>query len=137
MSALLALLLSTATLRAELAPLAPLVGHCWQSEPLPNGARDTHCFEPVFDGQHIRDRHEVVAPDGGTYRGETLWSWNTNEGNIGYVYWNSFGQVMRGSATAETGSISFDGGATVWRWCRDGGYTVEQSGRPPVRFTRR
>ena len=47
-------------LRAGLEPLRFLLGHCWRGE-FKDGAVDTHCFESVYGGRHIRDRHEVTG----------------------------------------------------------------------------
>ena len=49
-----------APLRAELEPLRFLLGHCWRGE-FRNGSVDVHCFESVYGGQHVRDRHEVTG----------------------------------------------------------------------------
>ena len=50
-------------LRPELEPMRFLVGHCWRGAMAKGAKHDTHCFEPVFDGQHVRDRHEaLLAP---------------------------------------------------------------------------
>jgi hypothetical protein len=85
-------------LRRELQPLAFLVGHCWRGQ-LPDGNEDVHCFESVYGGQHVRDRHEVT---GGAeiYRGETLYSWDGAAGAVAYTYWNSLGGVSRGTMRA-------------------------------------
>lgn len=80
-------------LRQELEPLAFLVGHCWRGS-FASGETDTHCFEPVYDGQHVRDRHEVAGPDG-IYRGETLYSRDGE--TVTFTYWNSLGGVSRGA----------------------------------------
>ena len=78
-----------APLRAELEPLRFLLGHCWRGE-FKNGSTDLHCFESVYGGQHVRDRHEVTGPDA-PYRGETLYSWDGAAKRVGYTYWNSSG----------------------------------------------
>jgi hypothetical protein len=102
-------------LRAELEPMRFLVGHCWRGELDHGKAIDTHCFEPVFGGQHIRDRHEVS----GGYRGETLYSRDVRTGGVEYSYWNSFGGVIRGTMTVKAGVLHFtgevigDGGAST------------------------
>ena len=49
------------------------------------GPDDVHCFERVFGGQHVRDRHEVSRPGGPIYRGETLYSWDGG-GEAGRLY---------------------------------------------------
>ena len=59
--------------RPGLEPLGFLVGHCWRGEFPDSTEQDTHCFDTVYDGQHVRDRHEVT---GGAriYRGESVYS---------------------------------------------------------------
>ena len=141
------------SLRAELEPLRFLVGHCWRGDMKGGSQQDRHCFEPVFDGQHIRDRHEVT---GGTsiYRGETIYSWNGAAKRIEYVYWNSIGGVSRGSMTPRPGLLDFGGetytGAdgrrltlsTVWRRIDERSYEARTTsanaptGDRIVRFTR-
>ncbi|HWT13640.1 MAG TPA: SRPBCC domain-containing protein [Allosphingosinicella sp.] len=82
-------------LRAGLEPLGFLVGHCWRGEFEATGERDTHCFESVYDGQHVRDRHEVTG-GARVYRGETVYSADSS-GAVSYTYWNSLGGVSRGT----------------------------------------
>ena len=53
---LAALLLAAAPTAA--APLDPFVGSCWAADFTPT-MRDTHCFEAMYGGAHVRDRHEV------------------------------------------------------------------------------
>ena len=140
-------------LRPELEPMRFLVGHCWRG-PMKQGAeQDVHCFEPVFGGQHIRDRHEVT---GGTavYRGETIYSWNGAAKRVEYVYWNSLGGVSRGSMVPRPGLLDFgdetytgaDGRrltvSTVWRRIDERAYEARTTtannptGDRVVRFTR-
>lgn len=92
--------------REELSPLAFLVGFCWAGA-FPDGQRtDTHCFDGVFDGVFVRDRHSVV---GGSelYEGETLYNWNGERGLIEYTYWNSLGGVSRGTVAPTDRGLSF------------------------------
>jgi hypothetical protein len=92
-------------LRTELEPLSFLVGHCWVAE-FPNkpGERDTQCFESVFNGQHVRSRHEVTGA-ARPYLGETLFSYDGR--SVIFTYWNSLGGVSRGSMRAEGDLLSF------------------------------
>ena len=91
--------------RQGLEPLSFLVGHCWRGQ-FPTGQVDTHCFESVYDGQHIRDRHEVT---GGSrpYRGETIYSWDGAANVVTYTYWNISGGVSRGTMRAEGDRLQF------------------------------
>lgn len=92
-------------LRQGLEPLGFVVGHCWRGEIQP-GRFDTHCFEPAYDGQHIRDRHQVI---GGPrlYSGETIFSWDGAAGAVTYTYWNSIGGVSRGTMRPEPDRLDF------------------------------
>lgn len=91
--------------RPGLEPLGFLVGHCWRGE-LPSGEPDTHCFEPVYGGQHIRDRHEVAVAVGRTYAGETFYSVD-GAGGVEFTYYNSLGGVSRGTMRAGEGRLNF------------------------------
>ena len=104
-AAALALAAEPPTLRPGLEPLAFLVGPCWQGEFERTGERDTHCFEPVYGGQHVRDRHEVTGGSG-TYAGETFYSAQGTDG-IAFAYFNSQGGVSRGTMRAEPGRLNF------------------------------
>jgi uncharacterized protein YndB with AHSA1/START domain len=100
-----------APLRPELEPLRFLIGHCWRGT-FKSGAVDTHCFEGVFGGRHVRDRHEVTGPEG-VYRGETLYSWDSNLKRVEYTYWNSLGGISRG-AMAPKGEHALDFGSETY-----------------------
>jgi|GEM_PF-1451456 len=143
---------SPSPLRPELEPLRFLIGRCWRGE-FKSGAVDVHCFESVYGGRHVRDRHEVKGPDG-LYRGESLYSWNGAEKKVEYTYWNSTGGVSRGSMAAKPDGLDFgnetytgpDGSkmtiSTQWRKAGADAYeTVNTSGADPtgsriVRYTR-
>ncbi|HYJ31227.1 MAG TPA: SRPBCC domain-containing protein [Allosphingosinicella sp.] len=92
-------------LRQGLEPLAFLVGHCWRGQ-FPGGEQDMHCFESVYGGQHVRDRHEVTG-GARAYRGETLYSWDGRAGIVTYTYWNSSGGVSRGTMRPAAGRLDF------------------------------
>lgn len=97
---------SSPSVSKELQPLAFLVGHCWRGEFGKGGPVDTHCFEPVFDGKFVRDRHEVTGGEG-VYKGETLYNWNAEQKLTEYTYWNSIGGISRGTMTAKDGLLDF------------------------------
>lgn len=99
----------------QLDPMAFLAGHCWQGR-FADGKVDTHCFEPVYGGRFLRDRHEVSGGPA-PYEGETLYGWNAQAGRVEYTYWNSSGGISRGSMTPRDGLLDF--GDEVYRG-RDG-----------------
>jgi len=130
-------------LRAELEPLRFLLGHCWRGE-FRNGSVDTHCFESVYGGQHVRDRHEVTG-SGAPYRGETLYSLNGTSKQVEYIYWNSSGGVSRGTMAPKGDALDFgnetytgaDGRkmtiSTMWRKVGPNAYeTVSTSAADPT-----
>jgi uncharacterized protein YndB with AHSA1/START domain len=140
-------------LRPGLEPLAFLVGSCWEGT-MPNGRwRDVHCFESLYGGQHVSDRH-VVHGSPGNYRGETLYSWDRAANSVSYTYWNSIGGVSRGTMRVVGDRLEFGDephasptGERIMvstHWRRDGdGYVAVTTSRPPtpsldrtIRFTR-
>ena len=126
-----------------------LLGHCWQGR-FDDGKLDTHCFEPVYSGRLIRDRHEVT----GGYAGETIYNWNAAENRAEYTYWNVSGGVSRGTMRERDGLLDFgdevhtsrDGRetriATTWRRVGDNAYearitsSADPTGSRVVRYTR-
>jgi hypothetical protein len=91
---------AAANVREELRPLGYLAGQCWTGT-FPDGkSTDTHCFEVVFDGQFLRDRHTVNGAKQ-PYAGETLYAWDPKKKQITYTYWASDGGVSTGVANAE------------------------------------
>lgn len=131
------------------AGMAFLLGHCW-SGTFANGAVDTHCFEPIFGGRLIRDRHQVT----GGYAGETIYNWNANQARVEYTYWDVSGGVSRGTMRERDGLLDFGdevygypGGreariATTWRRIDDLNYEVrvtssaDPTGSRVIRYTR-
>lgn len=121
-------------LRKEFAPIAFVVGSCWEGEFDANGVVDRHCFSSVFGGMHIRDVHAVTG-GGQIYRGETIFSWDSENSRISFVYWNSIGGVSRGSMSKSGDRISFpdesyiaDDGSEVaveTYWVQDGANAYE------------
>ena len=86
---------ATPSLREQLRPLEFLVGSCWTGS-FPGGtATDTHCFESVFGGQFVRDRH-VVRGGKRPYEGETLYGWDPKQKKVVYTYWASDGAMSTG-----------------------------------------
>jgi hypothetical protein len=122
-----------------LEPWATFIGHCWSGAAPISGGIDTHCFEAVYGGQHVRDRHEVKIDGKAVYRGETLYS--VEGGQVSFTYWNSLGDVGRGRAKAEGAELRFTGSIrgepldATWHKV-DGGYEVTDAGRTRRLFTR-
>lgn len=93
-------------LRPELAPLEFLAGGCWTGVFPGSETYDVHCYEPVFGGKFLRDVHAV--PQGAdVYRGETLYHWDGEAGEIRYRYYSSLGGISEGTAVPEGERIRF------------------------------
>ena len=97
-----------ATLSEPLQPLSFLAGHCWKA-PIAGGKQiDTHCFEPMHGGRHLRDRHEVADSSGKiVYGGETIYTWNGKTKRVEYAYFSSDGAVSYGSVIPKDGMLDF------------------------------
>jgi hypothetical protein len=103
------LLLGTASAALAQAPLQPfsaLIGHCWAG-PVEGVGTDTHCFESVFGGQHVRDRHKVVSGGREIYAGETLYSARGTQ--VIFTYWNSLGGLGTGNVAFAAPEWKFNG----------------------------
>jgi hypothetical protein len=146
---MIALLVMAATAspiaQAPLQPFAPLVGHCFVG-PLPGSeGTDRHCFESVYGGQHVRDRHIVTVGGKSVYEGETIYS--ARGGQVIFTYWNSLGGLGTGSASLNPDLWRFSGTvhgspdgkeqpiATSWKLGPDG-YAVSSAGEHPRPFKR-
>lgn len=59
-------------------PLEQLSGACWVAEVPSEGdvpaAQNIHCFEKMFGGQFIRDRHEFVSDGADPITGESVYA---------------------------------------------------------------
>ena len=96
------------TVGNPLQPLSFLVGHCWRGEFTGSGNVDTHCFEPVYGGRHIRDRHEVKNVAGKiVYAGESIYGWNGKTRRVEFAYFSSDGAISYGSMTPRDGDLDF------------------------------
>lgn len=148
MPALLLPLLAAATAAAPaagdgLAVFNRLLGRCWEGQ-MAADTLDVHCFEPIYDGAHVRDRHVVLVKGTPVYKGVTYYS---REGRkLTFVYLNSQGGVGQGEASPDAAGVCFKGKmrgapdagtqaiASCWRWQPDGGYVVTSGSARPVRF---
>jgi len=129
---------------ASLAPLLALTGHCFAGEVGPN-TWDTHCFTSVFNGQHVRDAHQVAREGRTVYQGESLYS--VEAGKVVFTYWSSIGGIGHGTATLSPGvwhfSLAMRGApdaaptplAIRWQW-QDAKSYVVSGGPAAVTFRR-
>jgi hypothetical protein len=106
---LLALLIAAQAVEASpatLAPFKPFLGSCWRAS-FSATTTDNHCFEAMYGGAHIRDRHEVK--DGGqvVYAGETIYS--ADGPGLVFTYFNSLGGVGLGKVGSTEGMLGFTG----------------------------
>jgi hypothetical protein len=91
---------------ATLVPFKPFIGACWRAE-LNAMLNDTHCFEAVYGGAHVRDRHEVRAKGKVTYAGETIYS--ADGPALVFTYVNSLGGVGFGKVGSADKLLGFTG----------------------------
>jgi hypothetical protein len=135
----------TASLQPPLQPWAALVGHCFVGEAPGNSGTDRHCFESVYGGQHVRDRHVVTAGGREVYAGETLYS--AKGPQVIFTYWNSLGGLGTGTAVLGNDEWRFNGTihataasaeqpmTATWK-TRPDGYEVNAEGGAPRLFKR-
>lgn len=107
---MLALLLPIPAARAEppahFAPQAFLAGHCWKGA-FPDGKRtDEHCYEWVYGGKFLRDRHTVTG-SGAPYAGETIYYWDAPTRQVSYIYFNNEGGHSNGTVSVRDGALFF------------------------------
>jgi hypothetical protein len=137
---------------ADLPMFEPFVGACWRAR-FSATVNDTHCFEPMYGGAHVRDRHEVNSDGKIVYAGETIY---TLEGpDVVFTYVNSTGGIGRGKVSRAGTVLKFVGsirGApdkapqpidSEWRVVDDDHYEVRSLVKSPsdpngapLRFTR-
>jgi len=135
----------TALAQAPLQPFSALIGHCWAGPLDGVPGTDTHCFESVFGGQHVRDRHRVVSGGREVYAGETLYS--AKGARVIFTYWNSLGGVGTGNATISGPQWKFNGTIhataeraeepmiSTWKMV-PGGYEVRNGSAAPQLYKR-
>jgi hypothetical protein len=88
------------------APFDPFVGACWTADFTPT-VRDTHCFEAMYGGAHVRDRHEVKENGKVIYAGETIYSLD-GKSSV-FTYFNSLGGVGHGTLEPNGSTLHFKG----------------------------
>ena len=91
---------------AHFAPQSFLAGHCWKGA-FPDGkSTDVHCFEWVYDGQFLRDRH-TVSGGNAPYGGETIYYYDAPTKAVHYLYINTSGGHSRGVVAVDDGVLVF------------------------------
>lgn len=94
------------TAKNPLQPLDFLVDHCWAGD-FPNGlGRDTHCFEPMFGGKFVRDKHTLHGKNG-DYLGETIYAFDPEKKQILYWYFSSDGDMDSSSVLPVADGFEF------------------------------
>ncbi|MFL6722444.1 MAG: hypothetical protein ACJ8FT_11690 [Sphingomonas sp.] len=128
-----------------LRPLSALVGHCWTGAAPGNGGTDKHCFESIYGGQHVRDRHVVTSGGQAVYAGESIYS--AKGPQVIFTYWNSLGGLGTGNALLDGREWRFSGTihatataaeepmVATWKMV-DGGYEVTEGAEAPRLFKR-
>ena len=99
-------LLLAAQSPADLSAFAPFAGSCWIAD-FTSTMSDTHCFEAMYGGAHVRDRHEVKEKGKTIYAGETVYSLDGN--SAVFTYFNSLGGVGRGTVEPGGSTLHFKG----------------------------
>jgi hypothetical protein len=106
---LLALLIaaqSAAGQAPDLSLFKPFLGACWRAE-FSATVHDTHCFEGLYGGSHVRDRHEVQDNGKTIYAGETTYS--ADGPDVVFIYVNSLGGIGRGKVKSQAQTLRFTG----------------------------
>ena len=140
-----ALAAEAVSFQPPLKAFAPLVGHCFAGPAPGDQGTDKHCFESVYGGQHVRDRHVVTVGGRDVYEGETLYSARGQQ--VIFTYWNSLGGLGTGEAELRTDRWKFTGTihatadraeqpmTATWTLVPDG-YEVTAEGGTPRLFKR-
>lgn len=84
----------------------PFVGACWRAD-FNAKVQDTHCFETMYGGAHVRDRHKVRESGKTVYAGETVYS--VDGPDLVFTYFNSLGGVGQGKVGSADRLLGFTG----------------------------
>jgi len=127
--AILAAAASTPAGQPALQPWSYLVGHCWVGDAPGGAGQDKHCFESVYGGQHVRDRHVVTVGGRDVYAGESIYS-AKGQAVFANPEWRCSGTI-HATANGREQPMS-----ATWRKV-DGGYEVlDEPGAKPRLFKR-
>ena len=101
------LALSDAAPAEPFKPMAFLAGHCWKGSFPNQPLTDEHCFEWVYDGRFLRDRHVVHGDGQADYMGETTYYWDAAAAQIQYLYIENQGGFSKGTVQAVADGLMF------------------------------
>lgn len=88
-------------------PLAFLAEHCWKGT-FPGGkVTDEHCFNWVYGGKFLRDRHTVRSEGKPDANGESIYFWDSAAKQLEYLYIESDGGFSRGPVAVDGESLVF------------------------------
>jgi hypothetical protein len=90
----------------SLSPFHAFLGSCWRAQ-ISAKVQDTHCFEAMYGGAHVRDRHEMREGAKTTYAGETIYS--ADGPDLIFTYVNSLGGVGQGKVGSADRLLGFSG----------------------------
>ena len=83
-----------------------LAGSCWKGA-FPDGRQvDEHCFEWIYAGQFLRDRHTVTGGKA-PYGGETIYYFDAASKQVRYLYINALGGNSQGTVSVQDGTLVF------------------------------
>ena len=105
-AAALLLALQSPARAPNLSVFKPFIGACWRTE-FTATMHDTHCFEAMFGGAHVLDRHEVKEGDKTVYAGETVYS--ADGPDLVFTYFNSLGGIGTGKVGSADKMLGFTG----------------------------
>ena len=106
---MLAVAIATQAVTAQaptLSAFQPFLGACWRADFSPT-VEDTHCFDAMYGGAHVRDRHEVQDKGKTVYAGETIYS--ADGPDLVFTYVNSLGGVGQGKVRTDDRVLGFKG----------------------------
>jgi hypothetical protein len=92
---------------APLQAMAFLAGHCWKGSFPGQAQTDEHCFEWLYDGRFLRDRHVVHGEGHPDYQGETTYWWDPAQRQIRYLYIENQGGFSQGAVSAAADGLLF------------------------------
>jgi hypothetical protein len=91
----------------KLKPMAFLAGHCWKGQFADGKRTDEHCFEWLYGGKALRDKHTVRTPDRPDYVGETTYYYDAAAKRVEWLYIENQGGISRGTMEGADDALVF------------------------------